>query len=446
MVFTATLFFVFLNSYFCGSKFEYTHFTNFKKMKLKRIILATSVVALVSGVFGNVTTAAAQTKAENKLYNSVLSKGDLKTANKFLTKFPESVYAVKVTRLRDSIIYNTLDSKDVTAYTTFLEQYPKSYFAKAADEKIALLNTSSIDDAKAMEIAKEHCGESILEAKGLKSLNKEHVIVISAPAGTSYTITVLQETDGNWSKISEHKEEIYTNDAELSDFTLSPQIQSVTVNGEQHLFYAYTNTTTGINNRSNLKNLNAEYVANLYSLKDNSVYNALYSGKSLQMPVIYGNSMDSAAGGAMATAQMTWLLRHFGKNENLKPYDKELFRTQESIEWWYDSNPQGAGNIQFGIIPDNCELAERFKSSKGKERVGNYDVAMFDIANNTVVVVYNREDKKYSLALCQKIPSNKSELELGSFYGEKGNILVLYFYKGNNSIKKRLNLASKRYY
>ncbi|MDO4736901.1 MAG: hypothetical protein Q4B21_07815, partial [Bacteroidia bacterium] len=401
---------------------------------------------LVSGVFGNTTTAGAQTKAENKLYNSVLSKGDLKTANKFLAKFPESVYAVKVTRLRDSIIFNTLDSKDVTAYTTFLEQYPKSYFATAAGEKIAQLNTSSIDDSQAMQIAKELCGDSILGAKGLKSLNKEHIVAISAPVGTSYTITVLQQTEDNWNKLSEHKEEIYTNDSALSDFTLTPNIQSVTVNGEQHLFYAYTNTTTGVNKRSNLQNLNAEYVANLYSLKDNSVYNALYSGKSLQMPVIYGNSMDSAAGGAMATPQMTWLLRHFGKNENLKPYNKELFRTQESIEWWYESNPQGAGNIQFGIIPDNSEMAERFKSSKGRERVGNYEVAMFDIANNTVVVVYNREESKYSLALCQKIPANKEELELGSFYGEKGNTLVLYFYKGNNSIKKRLNLASKRYY
>ena len=39
--------------------------------------------------------AAAQSKAETKLYNSALAKGDLKTANKFLAKFPNSVYAPK---------------------------------------------------------------------------------------------------------------------------------------------------------------------------------------------------------------------------------------------------------------------------------------------------------------------------------------------------------------
>ena len=38
------------------------------------------------------------------------------------------------------------------------------------------------------------------------------------------------------------------------------------------------------------------------------------------------------------------------------------------------------------------------------------------------------------------------DIELGSFYGEKGNTLVLYYYKGKSSIKKRLNLGSKRMY
>jgi hypothetical protein len=37
-------------------------------------------------------------------------------------------------------------------------------------------------------------------------------------------------------------------------------------------------------------------------------------------------------------------------------------------------------------------------------------------------------------------------LELSTFYGEKGNILVLYYFKGKNTLKKRLNLSSKRLY
>lgn len=414
-------------------------------MKIRRLLTVTTIVA---ATFATTTALQGQTKAETKLYNSVLNKGDLKTANKFLAKFPQSTYAAKVTRLRDSIIYNSLNSNDVTAYASFLEQYPKSHFAPAANSKIEMLNTSSISDEQAMQVAAEALGNTtqILAAKGVKSLNKEHVLAITSPTQTNYTIIVLQQAEGAWNKITEHKEDIYVSDYQLTDFALSGELESVTVNGEQHLFYAYTNSSSAINERSGLQNIDIEYVANLYSLKDNSVYNAMYSGKSLQMPLIYGNSMDSAAGGAMATPQITWLLRHFRENENLQPYNKELFRTQESIEWWYENNPANATNLQFGIISDNCELVEKFKATKDKERVGNYDVAVFDIAKNTVVVVYNRADKKYSLALCQKAPEKKNDLELGSFYGEKGNTLVLYFYKGKNSIKKRLNLASKRYY
>jgi hypothetical protein len=51
-----------------------------------------------------------------------------------------------------------------------------------------------------------------------------------------------------------------------------------------------------------------------------------------------------------------------------------------------------------------------------------------------------------TLELLPSTPVNKTDVELGSFYGEKGNTLVLYFYKGKESIKKRLNLGSKRYY
>jgi hypothetical protein len=44
------------------------------------------------------------------------------------------------------------------------------------------------------------------------------------------------------------------------------------------------------------------------------------------------------------------------------------------------------------------------------------------------------------------VPEKDGDIELGSFYGEKGNTLVLYYYKGKSSIKKRLNLGSKRMY
>lgn len=411
---------------------------------MRRFLLYTCLFALSCCA---AETLVAQSKAETKLYNTVLAKGDLKSANKFLAKFPNSAYAPKVQRLKDSIVFNSLDANDVLAYISFVEQNPKSHFKGAANEKIEQLNTSSITDAQALEIAQQAglAKESILSATGVKNRNKENVIAILAPQNGYYTLAVIAQNNGNWEKLAQVEEPVYTNDADLEQFSVLPQSKAVTINGAQHLYFAYTNSSNKTDKKSNIPNNNCELAVNLYSLDDNSIYNALFSGK-MENGTLYGSTMESTQSGLMANPQQAYLLRALAKMENLKPYDKELFRTQETIQWWYENNPQNSGNMQFGIIPDNSELAENFKAYKEKEEVGQYTVAMFDICHNTVVVVYNKEDKKYSLALCQKIPVEKNDVELGSFYGEKGNTLVLYYYKGKSSIKKRLNLGSKRMY
>lgn len=416
-----------------------------KTMNIKRLFFPACLAAALFA--GSTGTANAQTKAETKLYKSVLAKQDLKTASKFLAKFPNSTYAQQVAGIRDSIVFFNLDGNDVTAYVTFLENNPKSAYAARANARIEQLNTSSISNPEAFSIAKE-AGipeQEILAVKGVKNLNKEHVVAIAAPVSGEYTLHVISQENGEWKKVAQVEETIYTNDPELGLFKLTPEIYTVTLGGAQHLFFAYTNSSDKAGKRSNIPNNNVEYVANLYSMADNSIYNVLYSGKA-EGDEIYGSTMDSAQGGMMATPQQTYLLRHLRANENLKPYDKEMFRTQKTIEWWYENNPQNAGNLQFGIIPAESELARKFTENKGKEKVGQYTVAMFDICHNTVVVVYNREDQRYSLALCQPVPQGKNSLELNTFYGEKGNTLVLYYYKGKTPIKKRLNLGSKRMY
>ncbi len=417
-------------------------------MKISRKLLCAPLAAIAfATALTSATSLGAQSKSETKLYNSVLAKKDVKSANKFLGKFPNSRYAPAVQRIKDSVVFHSLDNNDVTAYIKFVEQNPKSAFAQQANGKIELLNTSSISNPEAFSIATQSgipAGE-ILAVKGVKNLNREHVLAILKPQNGNYTIVTLAQNNGVWEKSASITEPVYTNDYLLSTFKLTPELHSVTIGGMQHLFFAYTNTCEQADKRSNIPNNNIEYVANLYSLADNAIYNVLYSGKSIG-DEIYGSTMDSAQGGMMATPQTTYLFKHLRVNQNLKPYRKDLFLTQESIEWWYANNPQNAGNLQFGVIPEDSELVGRFKEYKGKESVGQYTVAMFDICHTTAVVVYNKADKKYSLALCQPVPVNKSDIELGSFYGEKGNTLVLYFYKGKETIKRRLNLGSKRYY
>ena len=413
---------------------------------MKRTLFKAAFAAIAFAASVTATgTLSAQTKAETKLYNTAITKGDLKSANKFLAKFPSSVYAPEIQRMKDSIVFNSLNANDVLAYISFVEENPKSYFKKDADKKIEELNTSSISATTAMEIALEagFSKDEILSATGVKNRNKENVVAILAPKGGYFTLATISENNGKWEKSKQVEESVYTNDSALEEFSLIPDCKAVTVNGVQHLYFAYTNSSSKSHKMSNIPNNNKELVLNLYSMDDNSVYNVMFSGIQKD-GILYGSSMETVQGGLMANPQQTYLMRQLASSENLKPYDKELFRTEETINWWYENNPANSGNLQFGVVPDNSELVQKFKQNKSKEEVGQYTVAMFDIMHNTVVVVYNKADKKYSLAVCQKMPVEKNDIELNTFYGEKGNTLVLYYYKGKTSIKKRLNLGSKR--
>ena len=396
------------------------------------------------------TGATAQSKAETKLYNTVMAKRDLKNANKFLKKYPSSQYAPAVLKVKDSIAFYGLDKNDATAYITFVTDNPKSFYASAANTRVAELNTSSITAEQALEaaVAASLQKESIVAATGVKNRNNEYVaaIVAPAPGTTSFKLVMLSNSNGTWNILDEISENVYTNDYNLNEFNLKGSIKPVTIKGLQYLYFGYTNSSSHVDSRSNIANNDCELVLNLYSLDDKAMYNILYSGKT-QDGFLYGNSMDAEQAGAGATEQQAYLISQLNNIDFLKPYEAERFMAQDLIQWWYKNNPANSKDVAFGIIPQNSPLIDLFNNSKDKEKVGNYTVALIEnVFGNTIIVVRNNQTKEHALAMCQATPKNSNDLELNTFYGEKGNILALYYYKGKSSLKKRLNLASKKLY
>lgn len=77
-----------------------------------------------------------QSKGETKLYNSVISKGDIKGYNKFLKKYPSSVYAPKITRILDSIDYSAVDKEDISACVKYMAAKPNSAFFQDAEQRV----------------------------------------------------------------------------------------------------------------------------------------------------------------------------------------------------------------------------------------------------------------------------------------------------------------------
>lgn len=102
-------------------------------MKRKIFIAALLLTAL------SAAPAFSQSKGETKLYNSTIAKGTLKAYNKFLGKYPNSVYAPKISRILDSINYSGVNKEELSAVAGYLRSYPNSAFFAEAEQRLFAL-------------------------------------------------------------------------------------------------------------------------------------------------------------------------------------------------------------------------------------------------------------------------------------------------------------------
>lgn len=285
----------------------------------------------------------------------------------------------------------------------------------------------------------------------MKSNNREYIAAIF-PSGEQrsphYRIVVLQQ-NGNtplediagWSILSDKTEQRYIQNEKLTTFTLpggTDALKNVTLNGEKYLHFNYINEGKGAD---------TEFITNLYSLQFGTVYSAMFSGKKEKegnAELIEGNCMDASQGGALATEQMNYLLTYLKKQPFLQPVSKEKVQIDNAIEWWYNANKPNASTLSFGILPDTNPIVKAFTASKKRERSGQWDVAFFEIRGTTVVAAYDKNKKQYVMVWCEPAPKDKkTDKFLNTIYFEKDSTLALFYYKGNTTSKKRINLASK---
>lgn len=389
------------------------------------LLLAASVFAS-----GN---ALAQKKSETKLYKTVIAQGDTLGFNKFLAKYPKSVYAPSIAAKKDSLIkiYNT------TAYS--VEQ--ANVFFK--ETFLASVNANAV------------AGKDFV-ALPLKKNNIEYITAIVAPAADApytFRIVKLKQEGDSWSTLSEKTASRYIQDDELNLFAFVPQnslecgtadIEKITVGTEEFLKFNYLNYTNATDCRSKWQNNNAELVSNLVSLSDGAVYNAMFSGEICSQ-TLCGSCNDAIQGGILATEQINYLVRQFASHPALAPANKERQITKEAIKWWYDNNPSGKTTLSFGVLEKEHPIVQAFLNDKYKENSANNSAAFFNIMETTVLCVYNKGSKQYLLAWCEpQAKEGKNAKELGSIYFEKGNTVVLYYYQGNRTSKERINLVTRQ--
>jgi hypothetical protein len=397
--------------------------------------------AIAAAVFLTMGALSAQTPAETKLYNKTLKKPSVKAYDKFLKKYPSSVYSLEILTLRDSTLFAAVDQEDAAAVEAFAAAYPDSPLASQIEAVIARHNTSPLSREEALAAVRK-LAPSAADAVGYRRANRDYALGLAAEDGALKLFRCALGADGAWTLVDTALPERYNLDSKLSDCRLDGPIELVEINEKKFLSFNYINSTE--NNKA------IEYVASLYEPVEGSVTHAMFYGRD--MSAKDGLKIEGQCPEALSTIALpenAWLLNRINSDSRFIPIAKADALTDDSIAWWLEKNPEAetrATRLNFGTLDEESSLVAGFKKarSRDKDSSKNFTAAMMDIRDYTVIVAYSKTYKNYILVWCEPVCKNKNRDKLlNNIYFEDDNSLALFYYKGKTTFKNRINLANR---
>ena len=335
----------------------------------------------------------AQTRAETSLYGKTMKKPSVKAADKFLKKYPASVYAPKVQQMKDSLLL--LDYIDA--------------------------NVNLLTKEEALQVA-----GGAVDAIGWKKDRVQHVLALDP----DLTLRVLAP-DGSLEE--QRSIPVYSMEASPQPLQLVTPMEWISPLGGQrnYIHFAY-------------RNGNSEYVEALYLPEEDLVNQALFYGTPLPDAQIEGQSPEMMEGLSLS-AEQAFLVGLLKENPSLIRLSKADLLTDESIRWWREKNPKAetsASKLVFGRLDPESSLVAACKGAP-KEKGKNSSAALFDIRGYTVICVVKNGD--YSLVWCEPVCRNrKTDKYIRSFFYESdGTTLDLVYYKGKTTFKKKISLLNQ---
>ncbi len=383
----------------------------------------------------------AQAPAETKLYNKTLKKPSVKAYDKFLKKYPSSVYSIEIRTLKDSTLFAAVDQEDAAAVEAFAVAHPDSPIADQVEAVIARHNTSPLTREEALA-ALRALAPSAADAVGYRRANRDYALGLAAADGALALYRGSLGADGAWALADTPAPERYTLDSKLSDCRLDGPVELVEINGKNLLSFNY------INSADNNKNI--EYVASLYDPEDGSFTHAMFYGRDMSGKdglKVEGQCPEALS--TLATPENAWLLNRINTDPRLVPIAKADALTDDSIAWWLEKNPNAetnASRLNFGALDEESSLVAGFKvaRSRDKDSSKSFTAAMMDIRDYTVIVAYSKTYKNYILVWCEPVCKDKNRDKLlNNIYFEDDANLALFYYKGRTTFKNRINLASR---
>lgn len=390
-----------------------------------------------------VCLAGAQDKAEIKLYQKTVAKPSIKAYDKFLSKYPSSIYAERLTFSRDSMLFAAVDKNDEKAIEAFLAPGRAAAFSEQAQALLNSLRKSSLSAEEALAAVRQNAGAAAsVCAAAYRKYGVDYVVGAALPTdGKMIDFMVLKSAGGSWTKEKAFSRERNTMmNPEVSEFVDEASLCSINSASAQYFRFAYVNRDA--------EGKKAEYVLNLLDFQNDNIFSSLFYGNNLLKAGesgyrIEGQSPDTMTSG-LQIAEQLFLNAALKENGNLVQIASEDAWTDEAIEWWLEKNPKAqssATSLSFGVLKEECGIVKKFQK-QSKESSGGYSAALFDIRGYTVVCA--KHSGEYILVWCEPVAKNKkTDRLLNSIYFEKGSTLCLYYYKGKTTFKYRVNLANK---
>lgn len=403
---------------------------------MKRLFLTAAAMLLALG------SLCAQTKSETSLYTKTLKKPSVKAYDKFLKKYPSSVYSEKILTLRDSTLFAAVDQEDAEAVEAFAAAHADSPLAGRVAAVIARHNTSPLSGGEALA-ALRASAPAVAGAVGYRRANRDYALGLAAEGGAPVLYRSTLGADGAWAPAETLPLDRYNLDPKLTGCRLDGPVELIEINDKKFLSFNYLNYADGV------KSL--EYVAALYDMVDGSVSNAMFYGRNLSSDPesfrIEGQCPEALS--MIVMPENAWLLNRIQSDSRLQPISKADALTDDSIAWWLEKNPSAETNatrLNFGALDEESSLVAGFKAarSRDKDSSKSFTAAMFDIRDYTVIVAYSKTYKNYILVWCEPVAKNRNRDKLlNSIYFENDTSLAMFYYKGNTTFKYHVNLANR---
>lgn len=376
-------------------------------MSFPKIFLAALLFVSISA------GASAQTKAETRLYGKTLAKPSLEAYDKFLKRYPESVYAAEISARKDTLLnitpYTPADAEAIAAGIL-----PSGSVFRAFPER-----RSAVDMIYAVCIS-------------ASDLDEAHVRLYTLELGTDgWILNNSYETPSSGFQPGTEKQ--------FTDSTCSFRIAAKSCFRINYL--AFVPGTGKIS-----------YVSGTWIPQDDSYTEVKFSGKDIRQPGdslayrIEGRSNESSLVNTDMPA-IKLMIADMQKNPGLVQIPEGDYITDAAIEWWIDNNPNAmtsAKTVSMSILPENSSLVERFNTEKDKKSSSKYTAALFDIRGYSVIVAKQKSDGKYLLAWAEpECKDHYRDRLLNNILFDDANTLKMYYYHGRQHFDYELNLTSK---